>query len=200
MLLLTILKSLVQPHLDYCSLLWSPDTQGKINAIEKVQKNLLSKIQDRRLKDTSYWEKLQTLGLYSQERRCERHMIVFLWKISQGLVAGYDMMFSDKSNRTGRKAQPATVKRSASAAVRNARTASITVKGHSSSTWCLPPSETVTMVTSICLRTTWITIFRIFRTSQPLQAWAEQRPQIAWFIKFHSTRQVFRSLTQHLCC
>ena len=41
------------------------------------------------------------------------------------------MMFSDKSNRTGRKAQPATVKRSAPAAVRNARAASITVKGHS---------------------------------------------------------------------
>ena len=39
------------------------------------------------------------------------------------------MMFSDKSNRTGRKAQPATVKRSAPAAVRNARAASITVKG-----------------------------------------------------------------------
>ena len=39
------------------------------------------------------------------------------------------MMFSDKSNRTGRKAQLATVKRSAPAAVRNARAASITVKG-----------------------------------------------------------------------
>ena len=41
-LLLTLLKSLVQPHLNYCSQLWSPTHQSSINNIEQVQKSLVS--------------------------------------------------------------------------------------------------------------------------------------------------------------
>ena len=47
--MLVLLRSLVQPHLDYCSQLWSPTSQGQINKIEDVQKSLVSKIQDRGL-------------------------------------------------------------------------------------------------------------------------------------------------------
>ena len=43
-LLLTILKSLVQPHLDYCCQLWCPSTQEDINKIERVQKSLISRV------------------------------------------------------------------------------------------------------------------------------------------------------------
>ena len=42
LLLITVLKSLVQPHLDYCSQLWCPDFQGQINKIEQVQACLSS--------------------------------------------------------------------------------------------------------------------------------------------------------------
>jgi hypothetical protein len=45
-LMMVLMKSLVQPHLDYCSQLWNPSTQGLINKLEDVQKSLVSKIQN----------------------------------------------------------------------------------------------------------------------------------------------------------
>ena len=127
-ILLTILKTLVQPHLDYCCQLWSPSTQYLINRIEKVQKSLISRISDRSLIGLDYWQKLQLLRVYSQERRRERYAIIFLWKLSQGLVSGYNITFTALDSRTGRKAVPAPVPR-APACLKNARESSIAVKG-----------------------------------------------------------------------
>ena len=39
--MLTLLKSLVQPKLDYCSQLWSPSDQSSIKKLELVQKHLV---------------------------------------------------------------------------------------------------------------------------------------------------------------
>ena len=128
-LLLTLFKSLVQPHLDYCCQLWSPDKQELINKIEQVQKSLVSRISDSRLAHLSYWDKLRTLHLYSQERRRERYLIIFISKISQGLVEGYSIPFTDWGSRTGRKAVPAEVPPAAKSAVRRARAATLAVKG-----------------------------------------------------------------------
>ena len=94
LVMLTLLKSLVQPKLDYCSQLWSPGDQASINKIEAVQHHLLNRIKDKRLIGLNYWEKLKELKLYSQERRRERYQVIFLWKISQGLVSGYDVNFT----------------------------------------------------------------------------------------------------------
>ena len=128
-LLLTLFKSLVQPHLDYCNQLWSPTAQELINKIERVQKSLISRIKDRRLQGLNYWEKLRTLRVYSQERRRERYIIIMLWKISQGLVCGYDVPFTSRASRTGRRAVPATVVKASPACVRQAREGSLAVKG-----------------------------------------------------------------------
>ena len=108
-LLLTLFKSLVQPHLDYCSQLWSPTSQELINKLEQVQKSLVSRIREERLDNVCYWNKLKTMRLYSKERRRERYMIIFVWKICQDLVSGYTIPFTSCSDRTGRKAIPATV-------------------------------------------------------------------------------------------
>ena len=67
-----------------------------------------------------YWEKLQKSKIYSQERRRERYMVIFLWKISQGLVNGYDVLFTSPSRR-GRTAMPHEIVMSAPARVRIAR-------------------------------------------------------------------------------
>ena len=67
--MLTLLKSLVQPKLDYCSQLWSPADQKYINQLESVQRHLVNRIKDSRLDGLNYWEKLMELRLYSQERR-----------------------------------------------------------------------------------------------------------------------------------
>ena len=121
-----ILWSLIQPRLNYCSELWSPRDQTTINLIERVQKNFVSKIKDESLIGANYWQKLTRLGIYSQERRRERQQICFVWKVSQGLVDGYDIDFSH-SDRRGRYAVPRKVKLTAAAVVRKAREGSLGV-------------------------------------------------------------------------
>ena len=48
----------------------------------------------------NHWDCLKKASLYSQERRRERYMVIFIWKIGEGLVKGYTMDFSD-SDRKG---------------------------------------------------------------------------------------------------
>ena len=127
-IMLTTFKSLVQPHFDYCCQLWSPSQQSQINKIEKVQKSLVSRIMDDRLSGLDYWEKLKALRLYSQERRRERYMIIFMWKLSQGLVSGYDIIFTSMFSRTGRKAEPSPIGKGP-ACLRKAREGSFRIKG-----------------------------------------------------------------------
>ena len=126
--MLTLLRSLIQPRLDYCSQLWSPRDQYSINKLEDVQKQFLSQIRDSVLVNMSYWEKLSELRVYSQERRREQYQICFLWKLSQGLVEGYtiDWQWSD---RRGRLAIPKNISRSAPTKVRQARERSLAVHG-----------------------------------------------------------------------
>ena len=53
-LMLVLLKSLVQPHLDYCSQLWSPSNQSCINKIEQVQRSLVKQIWDPSMTRLNY--------------------------------------------------------------------------------------------------------------------------------------------------
>ena len=115
--------------LDYCSQLWSPGDQASINKIEAVQHHLLNRIKDKRLIGLNYWEKLKELKLYSQERRRERYQVIFLWKISQGLVSGYDVNFTSGGTRRGRMIIPNPVDKSSPSVVRRARENSLGVKG-----------------------------------------------------------------------
>ena len=83
----------------------------------------------RNLTVLNYWEKLQELRLYSQERRRERYQIIFIWKISQGLVSGYQIPFSINS-RTGRWAVPAQLPRQGvPGPVKAAKEGSLRVRG-----------------------------------------------------------------------
>ena len=87
----TIWKSLVQSKLDYNSQLWSPADQTSISELESVARHFTSKIDG--MAGLDYWERLDSLSLYSQERRRERYHIIFLWKVAQGLVQGYNSTF-----------------------------------------------------------------------------------------------------------
>ena len=70
--LLTLLKSLVQPQLDYGSQLLSPSDKSSINKLELVKKHLLDMIRWSKIVGLNYWDKLFDLDLYSKERRRER--------------------------------------------------------------------------------------------------------------------------------
>ena len=126
--MLPLLRSLIQPRLDYCSQLWSPRDQGSINRLESVQRQFISQIREAPLIGLSYWEKLSHLRVYSQERRRERYQICFIWKLSQGLVKGYEVKWQLNSRR-GRMAVPNVIPSAAPANVRKARERSLGVHG-----------------------------------------------------------------------
>ena len=90
----------------------------------------MGRIADSKLSGLNYWEQLSELHLYSQERRRERYQLIFLWKISQGMVSGYDLQFtSELGSRRGRTIIPKPVVRAAPSIVRNAREGSLGVRG-----------------------------------------------------------------------
>ena len=124
--MITIWKCLIQPKIDYCSQLWSPSDQASITRLESLQREFTRRIAG--MQEQDYMDRLASLKMYSQERRRERYQIIFIWKICQGLVQGYNLEFSS-SDRRGRMVVPNTVHRHAPAAVRQARESSLGVKG-----------------------------------------------------------------------
>ena len=126
MLMLTAWKSLIQSKLDYCSQLWSPSDQASISSLEGVARNFTSRIAG--MDGLDYWERLQSLRMYSQERRRERYQIIFIWKLSQGLVTGYHLPFQQNVRRGLLVSVPPMATTSA-AAVKKARESSLQVKG-----------------------------------------------------------------------
>ena len=126
LVMMTIWKSLVQSKLDYCSQLWSPSDQASISKLESVARNFTAKISG--LETADYWDRLQLLKMYSQERRRERYRIIFVWKVLQGLVHGYPIS-NWQSPRRGRLVNVAKFCSSAPAAVKKDREASLSVHG-----------------------------------------------------------------------
>ena len=106
--------------------LWSPSDQASISELESVARHFTSKIDG--MAGLDYWERLQSLHLYSQERRRERYQIIFLWKVAQGLVQGYKATFHQHIRR-GRVMNLAPLCQQAPTAVKRAREASLQVKG-----------------------------------------------------------------------
>ena len=77
--MLTLFKSIVRPHLEYCCPLWHPSKVADIQSIESIQRSFTSKIHG--LENLNYWERLSELNLMSLQRRRERYCIIYLWKI-----------------------------------------------------------------------------------------------------------------------
>ena len=66
-LVLTLLKSLVIPLLEYCCQLWNPWKAKDIQAIEAIRRSFTYKIIE--VQRLNYWERLHELKLYSLQRR-----------------------------------------------------------------------------------------------------------------------------------
>ena len=80
-------KSLVIPHLDYGSQLWSPFQVKNINALERVQRVFTKHIDG--MHNLSYAERLKSLGIYSLQRRRDRYMAIYMWKILERKVPNF---------------------------------------------------------------------------------------------------------------
>jgi len=82
--MLILFKSLVLSRLEYGSQLWSPYKIKHITAVEKIQRSFTKHISGMR--DLSYAERLCALRLYSLQRRRERYIIIYVWKILESMV------------------------------------------------------------------------------------------------------------------
>ena len=82
--MLTLFKSLVRSHLEYCCPLWNTNKVMDIDLIEGVQRTFTSKIWG--LQHLNYWERLSSLNLMSLQRRRERYIIIHMWKIYSNTV------------------------------------------------------------------------------------------------------------------
>ena len=79
--IMTLYKSLVLPHLEYCSVLVSPYKITEIAMLESVQRSMTAKIAEYKHLNLNYHERLRALRLYSLQRRRERYTIIYVWKI-----------------------------------------------------------------------------------------------------------------------
>ena len=78
---------IVIPHLDYGSQLWSPFQVKSINALERVQRVFTKHIDG--MHNLSYAERLKSLGIYSLQRRRDRYMAIYMWKILERKVPNF---------------------------------------------------------------------------------------------------------------
>ena len=82
--MLMLWKTLIRPKIEYCCQLWCPTKTGDKQLLEQVQRSFIRKISG--LQHLSYWQQLKELKMYSLERRRERYIILYIWRIMEGQV------------------------------------------------------------------------------------------------------------------
>ena len=87
--IMTLYKSLVMPHLEYCSVLIHPYKITDIQLMEGVQRSMTAKI--TAYKDYNYHERLKLLKMYSLQRRRDRYTAIYVWKIIEDLCPNLPM-------------------------------------------------------------------------------------------------------------
>ena len=81
--LLRLYKSLVRPHLEYCSPAWSPKYVKDKELLERVQHRFTRFFTE--LRKLEYTERLRRLGLWTLEERRNRADLIEVFKIVNGL-------------------------------------------------------------------------------------------------------------------
>jgi len=100
-LLIQVYKSLVRPHLEYCTAAWSPHYVEVKELLEKVQRRFTRMIPG--LKDVPYNERLQILGLWSLEERRICSDLIEVYNIMNKLSnVNFEIFFEFDTNRSTR--------------------------------------------------------------------------------------------------
>lgn len=128
--MLILFKTMIIPILEYCCQLWDPWKVGERQMLEGVQRTFTSRI--RSVQHLDYWGRLRVLGLYSLERRRERYIIIYVWKILRGLVPNLDdgsAIVEKLSPRRGRLCEQGYVNNRALGRVVTQRMTSLSYRG-----------------------------------------------------------------------
>ena len=98
--LITLFKSLILPIIEYGCVLWHPHVQLDINQVEEIQRVFTRRIKG--LEGCTYWERLKALGIFSLERRRERYIILYTFKIIFSMVPNPGIKWCNTNTRRGR--------------------------------------------------------------------------------------------------
>ena len=79
-----LITSLICPKLEYAATVWSPGTRKHIRKLERIQR-AATKI-PLSLRELSYEERLERLGLTTLEQRRERGDLIMVYRIMKGVV------------------------------------------------------------------------------------------------------------------
>ena len=120
-------KTLLQPHIDFCSQLYKPGQTQELIRIEKLFYDYSAKIPG--IRDKDYWSRLSQLKMLSQERRMERYRIVYVWKILQGLAPNCGVELAQTNERQGRRCAVPRLLPGGRAAIQTLREQSFQVDG-----------------------------------------------------------------------
>merc|ERR1712082_102667 len=124
--MITLFTSIIRPKVEYGCQIWSPTKRQELVEIEMVQRQFIKRIDGMR--DLSYPEQLKKLKLYSLERRRERYLIIYIWKMMEMLVPVCIDLKRRNKDRNGRSIKLPPLNRNASARVKTLREGSFFVR------------------------------------------------------------------------
>ena len=78
-----LFETMVIPILEYSCQLWSPIKSKLILKLESVQRSFTHRVFQS---SENYWVRLRELDLYSLQRRRERYILIYIFKIVNGFV------------------------------------------------------------------------------------------------------------------
>ena len=101
--MITVWNSLIRPHLDYCSPLWSPRPNNlkEIDLLESTQRVFTRSLIGMNGKD--YAQRLNELPISSIQRRHERYKILYTYKVKEGMVPNISKTHGLKFVNSGRR-------------------------------------------------------------------------------------------------
>ena len=99
----TLFASMVRPLLEYSCVVWNPSKVSEISLIEGVQRTATAKIDS--IKHLNYWDRLSHLKLMSLQRRRERYILMYMYKILHNYVPNDNYIVFYESPRLGLKAR-----------------------------------------------------------------------------------------------
>ena len=127
MFMKTMWKTIVLPHIDYCSQLWCPIKPGNILKIEKLQRDFFNRIPA--LRDLNYWEQLKQMKMLSIQRRLERYRILYMWRVLEGVTPNCGIEVKADDGRQGRRCKVPSIATKARTSVKALRDQTFQVNG-----------------------------------------------------------------------
>ena len=141
--MMTLYKSMVRSHLEYCCPLWHPTKIADIEAIENVQRSFTRRVAG--MAGLDYWSRLKQLKIMSLQRRRERFIIFQMWKILIKMVPNEVGIVFRPEGRLGIKAVVPSLVSTSSASNQSIYDRSFAVAGPR--LWNLLPSH-LTVISS----------------------------------------------------